>query len=624
VRAAALSTLVYLCLALVAGLDVLRGIDDHIASDAGDPLLNTAILTWNTRHLPLSDAWWQFPIFHPTRDVLAFSEHLLGLSVLAAPLEWLSGNPLVSYNVTLLLSYPLTGLAAYLLVFRLTRSTAAAFLSGLAFAFAPYRASQLPHIQLLVAAYSPLVLLGLHGFLDTGRRAWLVLFGAAWLLQAAANGYLLIFGSVLLALWLLWFVVAPGRWRDLRRIVLVVVVASVPLVPILTRYAAVHARHGFVRGFDEAALFSLDFASMLCASPRLSVWGWLRIGCRPEADAFPGITLVALCAMGLWWARRQGATQDPGASGAPSTRARGDLSTCAQSELERWTRIPRRILWSASAIFALAAVVTVVTGGWQVAIGPIAASSSSPAKPVSVAVWLSLAASLLLPRLRAMAHRASVTGFYLLAAAALWILALGPSPAFLDTQVLYEAPFAWLMRLPGGNAVRAPGRLWLLSMMCLVVVMGVLVARMLNGRTRRVAIACVAIASCGLVLDGWSWIPAVPAPAAPPRPDLLRGGVVLELPAGDTLQDIAAVYRATTGGWRTVNGFSGYEPAWYQQLREASLAGRGVLDQLEPFDTLHVIVPEQAPALVRLVEAHPRSELVGQSGGLVQYRVRGK
>jgi hypothetical protein len=72
-----------------------------------------------------------------------------------------------------------------------------------------------------------------------------------------------------------------------------------------------------------------------------------------------------------------------------------------------------------------------------------------------------------------------------------------------------------------------------------------------------------------------------------------------------------------------VNGYSGYEPSWYQPLREASAAGEGIFEQLGTVDTLHVIVPEEAGAFVRLVAEHPRSELVGQAGGLVQYRVSG-
>lgn len=613
-RAAVSSTIVYLLLALVAGIDVLRGLNTRIASDPGDPLLTAAILFWNTRHVPLSEAWWQFPIFHPTSEVLTFSEHLLGVSVIAAPLQWLTGSPLAAYNLTLLLSYPLSGLSAFLLVRRLTRSQAAAFLAGLAFAFAPYRASQLPHIQQLFVASTPLVLLGLHGFLDTGRRHWLVVVGVAWLLQGAANGYLLIFGSVLVALWLIWFVIAPGRWADMRAIAITLVIASLPLAPILARYATVHAHHGFSRSPGEAAHFSVDIASVLCASPALSVWGWLRVGCRAEAEAFPGLALVVLCATGAVWRWRTRSSEQGVESREQSSGSSG------QRAGSRWLR---RGLWSMSAIFAIVAIGTAVGGPWRLALGPLRASSASAAKPASAALGLLLAGCLLLPGLWRTAQRSPVAPFYLLAAAATWFLSLGPEPSFLGTRVLYEAPFAWLMHLPGGNAVRAPGRFWLLSMMCLVIVMGALVARMLRGRTRRFTIALVSVAACGVVLDGWSWIPAVRPPAEAPRPDVLRGGVVLELPAGDTLQDIAAVYRAVTGGWRTVNGYSGYEPSWYQPLREASAAGEGIFEQLGTVDTLHVIVPEEAGAFVRLVAEHPRSELVGQAGGLVQYRVSG-
>ena len=106
-RSVTLSAVVYLSLTALVGIDVLSHVDTRIASDAGDPLLAAAVLAWNAEHVVLTRAWWQFPIFHPTADVLAFSEHLLGLSVIATPIYWLTGQALLSNNVTLLLTYPL-------------------------------------------------------------------------------------------------------------------------------------------------------------------------------------------------------------------------------------------------------------------------------------------------------------------------------------------------------------------------------------------------------------------------------------------------------------------------------------------------------------------------------------
>ena len=95
----------------------------------------------------------------------------------------------------------------------------------------------------------------------------------------------------------------------------------------------------------------------------------------------------------------------------------------------------------------------------------------------------------------------------------------------------------------------------------------------------------------------------------------------MELPAGETLPDIAAVYRAVMGGWRTVNGFSGYEPADYQQLRDASAAGAITFEPWLTRGTLHVLVSEDAADLNRLVASQPGSQRIAAFNGLVQYRI---
>src|SRR5687767_9045620 len=274
--APAASAAIYAGITAVLGRDVLARLGTSIANDPGDPLLTAAILSWNARHIPWSDAWWQFPIYYPTRDTLAFSEHLLGLSVIASPIAWISGNPLVAYNLTTLLTFPLCGMAMYALMHRLTTSHAASFIAGLTFAFAPYRMSNLPHIQMLASFWAPLALLGLHGFLDSagppsaepaphrgdttvwaGSRAeypprtrrvrWLALYGAAWALQAAANGYTLVFFSVFVGLWVAWFVVARRDWRALGMISAATAIAALPLAPIIYKYTTVHAYHSFER-----------------------------------------------------------------------------------------------------------------------------------------------------------------------------------------------------------------------------------------------------------------------------------------------------------------------------------------------------------------------------------------
>ena len=259
--------------------------------------------------------------------------------------------------------------------------------------------------------------------------------------------------------------------------------------------------------------------------------------------------------------------------------------------------------------------------------GALRLSSSTPVKPASLALGLLVAGTLLLPGLWPSARRGSIRTFYLVVALATWVLAWGPAPTFYGVHVIHEAPFAWLMRLPGGSGVRVPARFWLLSMLCLAVLMGLLVTELLKRRSQPAKAALVMVAAAGLLLDGWAWIPAAPVPSPVPRPDLLRGSVVLELPIGDLLRDVAAVHRAVSGGWQTVNGFSGNEPAGYDRLRKASADGDAAasLRDLAVSEELHVLVSDDAPErLRRSMEDVPASERVGQSNGLTQYRVAGR
>src|SRR5687767_4935586 len=87
-RAAIASAVVYAAATAIIGRHVLASPASAIAADVGDPVLNAAILAWNARTVPWTDAWFNFPGFYPATDALTFSEHLLGVSVIAAPLEW--------------------------------------------------------------------------------------------------------------------------------------------------------------------------------------------------------------------------------------------------------------------------------------------------------------------------------------------------------------------------------------------------------------------------------------------------------------------------------------------------------------------------------------------------------
>ena len=289
-------------------------LSSRIAFDPGDPFLNTWILWWNAQAVPFTAEWWNPPIFFPMRGALALSEHLAGIGLFTTPLLRLGGTPALAYNVALLLSYTLSGFFTYLLVRRLTGSTAAALCAGMAYACAPFRAGQLPHLQVLTSQWLPLQLLGLHAYLDTGRRRGLGVFAVAWVLQGLSNGYYLLFAPALLVAWLCWFVVRRARWRQAAGIAAAWGVSSLALLPVLIEYRRVHTALGLERSPGEIQLFSGRLGSFLNPPYMLALWPQRDVP-TIEDFLFPGVTMIAVIAVSCWLAaRRRSRFTDPSAA----------------------------------------------------------------------------------------------------------------------------------------------------------------------------------------------------------------------------------------------------------------------------------------------------------------------
>lgn len=573
---------------------VLRSFATVIPHDPGDPALNTWIVWWNAQAVPLTERWWNAPIFHPMTNAFALSETLLGIAPLTTPMQWLGASPIVAANTAYVLSYPAAAFAAHALARRLTGRHDAAVLAGLAFAFSPYRGAQATHLQMLWSCWTPLCLFALHRYLDRHQRRDLVLAGACWILNGLTSGYLLMYFAVLAGFWLLWF--ARTR-RDWIAIVGTFGVASALLSPVLIGYQLKQAALGLRRDAGEIGGFSADLTSIWATAADVWLPNHWTIQPRPEGELYPGIFLLALVGTAVAIAWRQART--------------------------RRLSVAQRTLLAAG--FGVAAIVAmaVVSGGWQFELFGTPVSMTRPAKPLFLAACLIAVAIAIDRRVADTWRRRSLLGFYAAGAVVMFLFALGPIGRVNGQTFFYGAPYAWLMQLPGGHALRVPARFATFMTLCLAQAGALAFARLVIG-DRRVIVAAGLAAL--IALDGY--IPRFPTSPVPTLVQLGQAPAdmpLLEIPARDLFAHTTAMLRATGHGHPLINGFSGYEPAFFGPIQDGLRYGDptvfAALQQFGPFLVLVKRGDDEEGTHEEYVRSAPGAKLLGRTaiGPLFQF-----
>jgi hypothetical protein len=270
----------------------------------GDVMLNEWIVAWIQHQLPRAPfALFQANIFHPARDVLAFSEPLILPALLGWPVRLLGGSPVLVHNLLLIAGLALTMLGTYALAYHWTRDPLASLAAGAAFTFNTQSLMRLEHLQAAHAYGLPLAILAADRLIVTGERrhAWWL---AVWMLAMVfTSGYLVIFACVALAVLLL---ARFGTWRaQATRVIggftLAALVTGMVTLPLYLPYRRVALEQGMVRTLDGVTQFSATPEGYLSSNSRLHALLWNAAVPDGSLEAFfPGITVGALALFGLW------------------------------------------------------------------------------------------------------------------------------------------------------------------------------------------------------------------------------------------------------------------------------------------------------------------------------------
>jgi len=281
-------------------------------NDTSDTIHHEWILAWDAHQLAhdplhLFDANY----FYPERDTLAYSDHLIVQAVMAAPVLWSGGSPVLAYNLVLIAGLALTGWTTSLVLARWTGNRVAAILSGSLMAFNALTLTRFAEIQDQHLEFFPLALWALDRLLTMPRIKYAAHLGGWFVLQALTCGYLLVFTTLSLVAAV---IVRPADWigprfrRTAGLLLLSAGVAVLALTPFLLPYLRVSREHGFTRPLAEVALYSAHFTDYLATGSRLHFDLWSRRFFDRDA-LFPGIIasgLVLSAVMGgVAWSDRR-------------------------------------------------------------------------------------------------------------------------------------------------------------------------------------------------------------------------------------------------------------------------------------------------------------------------------
>lgn len=298
-----------------------------------DPLLQIWLSEW-VQHALATDPSRLFAanMFYPFSQTLAYTDANIPGALVAIPVRALTGDPVLTNSIFVLASFVLAALGTFLLVRYLTGNQAVGAITGLAYAFLPYRMVHLWHLNWLEGALVPWFILGLVALHDRPvvRRA-LAAGGAAAVITLIsfyfAPQLALVSVVVSACIWL-----SRRTWPDLqfwRAAAFAGAIAFLVTLPFLIPYVQVHQQQRLERTLDDAEQYkalpgsylqlapwdtpnAIQQALGVHAAPNLSL---TEVGQQIHADGhqhpeivtedalYPGLVVLAFSAFAVVWGR---------------------------------------------------------------------------------------------------------------------------------------------------------------------------------------------------------------------------------------------------------------------------------------------------------------------------------
>lgn len=584
---------------------------DHLPSDLGDPLHHVWLIGRNLAKLKEGlTNFWDGQIFYPHTKTVLYGDYVPALTLMAALPALISQNLILAYNFLWLLSFFLSGVGAYFLIFHLTGSRWASFISSLIFAFSPVCLAHMSHLELLFSAWLPFCFLFLHRYFEKPSLTNLTMALFFLILQTLSCGHYGVYAAFFMGLFGLVLAFHNRWWKNPNfwlKTGAAVAVAALILLPFFWPYFPVHEKMGFHWTFNDVRHYSAEIQNYLSAPPWNLTWGRIiPIKALPERQVFLGFIPIILLIFWLTFPRFFHPAYKPYLVKGLESWFSLKKKLTASKKLSVFIYILDIIIF----ILILDILIILSTGGFQLEIAFLRFSSRRLINPASLLFLLGFLRLTLYPRWsqikkkieeiwtqkteKSKSSQSSLFAFsplsklqingdlYVTMALLSWLFSFGPIISFNGKELL-TGPYNFLYRwVPVFKLMRAPSRFSVMVSLSLAVLVGLALASFLNSKkttwpkkpllffvTALILLEQISVPLPLAPMPDKGKIPEIYQTIAPMPPEK----VLLELPLPASrlnyYQEALPMYYSLFHRHRLVNGYSGFIPPAYSILQEA-------------------------------------------------------
>lgn len=179
-------------------------------------------------------------------------------------------SPLLAYNLSVFLSFVLSGFFMYLLVRDITKDAAAGAMSGIFFAFTAYRFIRYSgHLNLVHTEWFPLLIYSAKKLLDTKDYKYAALSGVSFSLMFLSSGYYAYIGALaVLSFAFIYLKAMKLSLPPARMLATAVVIPLVVLSPFLYYTSKLRGEGELTGSLGLAYFHSADFLKYIWYNPR--------------------------------------------------------------------------------------------------------------------------------------------------------------------------------------------------------------------------------------------------------------------------------------------------------------------------------------------------------------------